>query len=377
MPRVVGRQPVRVEVGRQRRRGEVLDDAVLHDLHRGRREAPHGPPRPGVDESFDLLEPAMTVPPQCPDHTSGEVSAGRSRDVRVEGPVTAVVLGDVRVLPRRDAERVEVALRDAEPGREVVVGVDGRDGGDEAHRPLVQRAGWLAIGVAFDAPVPRVRRVVRDTRQLKRARVDPRAVAVSVRQEHRTVGHDGVERLLRRRPAREHVHVPTAAQDPRRVRVGRRVLRDHPLVRVEDVELGQVAAEHLEAATGRMDMCVLEARQQHATSQIDDLGVRIHPGPDVSVGADGDDRAGLHGDRRRPAAGRIHRVDGAVDEHQICRTVRVTHVVDPPPVRSRRSIPVRRAPRARGGRRSNSRASRPASSARAVAQGLPRIRCRG
>ena len=300
--RVVGGQPVRIQVGRQGGRREVLDHAVLHDLHRGRREAPHGPSCPGVDESLDLLEPAVTVPPQCPDDTSGEFSAGRCRDVRVEGPVTTVVLGDVRVLPRRDAERVEVALRDSEPGRVVLVRVDGSDRRDEAHRSLVQRARGLAIGGAFDAPVPRVRRVARDARQLQRARVDPRAVSVTVRQERRTIGDDGVERLLRRCPAGEHVHVPAAAEDPRRVGVGRRVLRDHPLVRVEDVELGQVAAEHLETAPRRVDVRVLESGQQHASGEVHHLGVRAAPRANVLVGADRDDRAALHGHRRSPSS---------------------------------------------------------------------------
>ena len=82
--------PVRVEVRRQRRRREVLDDAVLHDLHAGRREPPHASPRPGVDQPFDLLEPAMTVPPERPDHTSGELAVVGRRDVRIEGPIAAV-----------------------------------------------------------------------------------------------------------------------------------------------------------------------------------------------------------------------------------------------------------------------------------------------
>ena len=250
---------VGVEVGRQRRRGEVLDDAVLHDLHARRREPSDRGACAGVHESLDLLEAAVPIPPERPDHPGGELTVVRRAHVRVQRAI-AVVDPDDRVLPRGDAERVEVRLRDAEPGRVVLVGVDRRDGGDEAHRALVQRARRLAVGVAFDAPVPRVRRVARDPGELQRARVDPRAVSVTVRQERRPVGDDRIQRFLRRRAAGEDVHVPSAAQDPRRVRVGRRVLRDDPLVRVQDVDLGEVAAEHLEAAAGRMDVGVLESR---------------------------------------------------------------------------------------------------------------------
>ncbi len=63
---VVRRHAVRIEVRRQRGRGEVLDDAVLHDLHARRREASDRGARTGIHESLDLLEAAVADPTTAP-----------------------------------------------------------------------------------------------------------------------------------------------------------------------------------------------------------------------------------------------------------------------------------------------------------------------
>ena len=211
-------------------------------------------------------------------------------------------------------------------------------------------------------------------RELTQAPCPSRLVRIAGRSD--TIG---VERFLGRRPAGEDVHVPTAAQDPRRVGVGRGVVRD-------DASVSRRASRSRSGCSGASPTrlpadgyahpgspaaaCVPPGRRPRCARP-------IHAWMSSPV-ADGHDRARLHGNRTGPAAGRVDRVHGAVDEHQIGRSVRVAHAVVPPLVESGRSIlRLTRAPRAPGGRRSNSRASRRASSARGAAQALPRTRCRG
>ena len=91
-----------------------------------------------------------------------------------------------------------MVLRDAQPGELLR---RARSAGSRwptrSPRTLVQGAGGVAVGLALDATVGRVRRGRGDARELERAGVDPDAVAVAVREVRRTVGHDAVEHLPR------------------------------------------------------------------------------------------------------------------------------------------------------------------------------------
>ena len=61
-----------VEVGIEHPGGEVLGDAVLHDLHRRRPETAVVAARAPLDELVDLLGAPLAVPPQGCDHSGSE-----------------------------------------------------------------------------------------------------------------------------------------------------------------------------------------------------------------------------------------------------------------------------------------------------------------
>ena len=82
---------------------------------------------------------------------------------------------------------------------------------NEAHGAFLQRPDRVAVGVAFDATVERVRRRVVDAADLEGLGVDPGTVTVAVGKERGPVGDDGVERRRRRQPSRERVHRPASA----------------------------------------------------------------------------------------------------------------------------------------------------------------------
>ncbi len=135
-------------------------------------------------------------------------------------------------------------------------------------------------------------------------------------------------------------------------------------VLVAGVEVVQIALQPVHTAADRVDVRVLEPRHQHPSAEVDDLRRRVDLVADVVVGADGHDPSVLDRDGARAGPRRIHRVHGAVHEGQLGRA-------------HRRSIAVRRARRGRGGPRSSSRGSRPASTGPVPGQALRRTRCRG
>ncbi len=228
-----------------------------------------------------------------------------------------------RVLPRRDAERVQVRLaRAAAPRPSRPRSGGGARSLDEAHRALVQRAGGLALGVALDPTVGGIGRVAGDPSRLQRAGVHPGAVAVAVRQEDRPIGHQPVEHVLRRRAAGEHVHRPAAAEDPRHVGVRGGVLGDQPLVVGQRARVVERALEQVEAAGHRVHVRVLEPGEQHPAAEVDHLGAGADQVGDGVVGADGDDPFALDRNRSGPPPGRVHRVHGAVREDQVGVPVR-------------------------------------------------------
>jgi hypothetical protein len=78
----------------------------------------------------------------------------------------------------------------------------------------------------------------------------------------------------------------------------------------------KVAAEPTDAAVERMDVRVLEAWNEQAAVEGDDPRPRPDPRRDIALAADGEDPAGLDGDRFSPRTSRIDRVDVAAPEDE-------------------------------------------------------------
>ena len=278
--------------------------------------------------------------PRCRSHHSAPTTRAVRRPSAASGAIRLQRRrGHPRVLPPRDAQRVQVALRLEDrvlplPARRRRddVGVEG------VRRTLVQAAGRVAVVVALDAAVPRVRRVAGDAAQLQRPAVDPRPVHVLVEQEHRTVGHDRVEVLLARKAAREALHRPAAAEDPRLVRVLVGVPRDH-------VEVG-VAAEHVvepdptQVPTGerRVHVAVLEPGEHQPAGGPHHAGARPRERDDVGGVAERADAVAGHRHPGRPAAaGQSH---AGIGHHEVGRD----HPAHQPIRRAARSVMTSVAP---------------------------------
>ena len=298
--------------------GEVLDHAVLHDLHAGGAVAPAARPLARVDQLIDLLQITRAVPPQRAHHARGERTARGQRRIDVAGVGEGgIAVADDRVLPRGDAERVQVLLRQQDAALDVG-GHVGRDVSlDERHRSFLQRALRLARCVPLDPPVDGVGRRSVDAREAQRGAVHPRRMAVPVRQEHRPIRHHGVEHGAVGYAAGEDVHGPSAAQDPRLVGMRVGVCADQLDVAVRRMDLAEVAPQAVETAATRVDVRVLEPRQQRASGQVDRLGRRSADLADPIVRADGHDPAASNGHRLRLGVGRVDRVHRAVHERQV------------------------------------------------------------
>src|SRR4029077_2868704 len=96
-------------------------DAVRHELHAVRPERAAGAAARPLHELVDLFEAALVLPPERALDACGEpASLGRAG---VDG---LVPLGDDRVLPGGDPERMQMDLGDPEALEELGV-ADGRD----------------------------------------------------------------------------------------------------------------------------------------------------------------------------------------------------------------------------------------------------------
>ncbi len=222
---IVARVTVPVFVWRKHRGREVLRDAVLHDLDARRGEATSAKRGPAVYQLGYLLEPARAIPPQRPHNASGKRPLCTESEISGAGVTHVRVVPYYRVLPRGDTKRVQVLLRHEQCTHAFVERGVGDEVADHLHRALVERSGWLAIDVPFDAAVAWVRRGGGDSGQFERSRVDPRAMRITVEQEHRAVGDRGIQQAGGWGAARERRHRPSAANDPLEFWVGRRVPR--------------------------------------------------------------------------------------------------------------------------------------------------------
>lgn len=130
------------------------------------------------------------------------------------------------------------------------------------------------------------------------------------------VGYGGVEQVPGRGAALEGVHGPAAAGDPSTVGVAVGVGAyggDGGRCRtgVREVALG-----HLQSGGDRVDVGVLEAGDEQAACEVDDLRPRADELADLVV-ADGGDPVAGDGDRGGTGAGRVHREDGAAGEDEV------------------------------------------------------------
>ncbi len=203
---------------------------------------------------------------------------------------------------------------------------------DQAHRALVQRAAGGTGRIALDPPVRGVGRLAGDAGERERTGVDPGTVSVTVRQERRAIGHDGVEVLCRRCASGERRHLPSAPEDPLVVRVRGRIPGDPVEVLLAGGQSGQIAAEHVQPAPHRVHVRVLETGHQQSAGEVDHLGLRPDQRRDVVPHRA--DEPVRHGDRVRRGArgiGEEHPPSAhATREDQIC----VSHPQPPAIVRA-------------------------------------------
>jgi hypothetical protein len=161
---VGGRRAVGAEIRLQDSRCEVLDHAVLHDLHRGGPEPAHRAPCSFRHQLVDLFLATVPVPPQGCDDPGGEVAPAGHRGIGTERVVRAT---DDGVLPRGDAERVQVPLGHPEPLLPLRLRDRGHELVHEVHGPFVQGARGLAGFIPFDPSVGRIGGLPGDAGQLQ------------------------------------------------------------------------------------------------------------------------------------------------------------------------------------------------------------------
>ena len=319
MPRT---SPVLLQIRLQHHGGVILHDAVLHDLD-----------GPGIDLSrgvllaqaldvLDLLEPLVALPPDRSHHVQAELAAAIERLVGLE-----LVFVHRSILNAGDAIAVQQLDRIAQRFLALGSGHRGLHLGYQLSRAFLQAAdGRAGLGIAIDAPIRRIRRLVGDARDLERLRVDPSGVAVRAREVDGAVGDDRVEQFAFRHAARpECGHQPAAAGDPGLLRVRIRVFLDRGDVLVGGSQAVEIAGIGLEAGADRMDVRILKPRQQHAAFQIDDARRRPDVRLQVLVGPDVDDAALADRNGLCPAARSVHGIDRAILQCEIRRRVgRVT-----------------------------------------------------
>ncbi len=211
--------------------------------------------------------------------------------------------------------QIELALE--QPLSHLSVGRLGRETTDQVRGPFVEGSRRLPVGGAFDPAVRRIGGILRHSGALERERAHPHAVPVPVGQVHTPAGYDCVEQLLHGCSAREGVHRPTSPEDPFTFGVRLGVGLDGEQVVLLRRQIVQVALEHVEPAAHRVHVGVLEAGNQHASREVDDIGGRADVGPDVGVGAHRDDAAAAHRDGSSPRASRVDRVDRTVHERNV------------------------------------------------------------
>jgi hypothetical protein len=294
---VLGRAPVRVEVGLEHRGGVGLGHPVEHHLDAGGAEPPGLPGLPPPEQVGELVQAAVPFPPQRPDHVGQQPPGLGGPQVGGHVVPLARVAADDGVLPAGDAQGQQVVLGGGEPGVHVLVGSLRQQPGHQVRGALLERAGRLAAGVALDPAVGGIGGRGVDAGQPQRGGVDPGAVPVPVGEERGPAAGHGVQRLAAGQAAGEGFHRPPAPGDPVQVRVGPGVPVDDGQVVRGGHAVPQVAAAQLAARVHRVHVGVDEAGQQRPAAQVD----QADPGQALAAAA-----SGAGGD----LAGRPHRGDG-------------------------------------------------------------------
>ena len=289
---VVGAVPVRVEVGVEHRGRVGLADAVLHDLDAGGAHPGLGRPAAALDELGHLLQAALAVPPQGQHHLGGEPAGPVRVEVGVQGVEHPEALADQGVLPADDADGVQVPLRGQQPGHQLVLGrpwARGRRRGPSrpraAHRsgvPSGPRSIRPSAGSGVCASMP----------ASSRARVLTHAEWWS--RLGRKTGRSGHARSSRSAvgtpPGKASIDQPPPVTHGRSG-CSRGVRRDPLDVLLDGAEVGEVAQVQLGAGLHRVDVRVVEGRQQPASGEALDPGAGADEVGDVVVAADAGDRA--------------------------------------------------------------------------------------
>lgn len=98
----------------------------------------------------------------------------------------------------------------------ILLPVAGRDqAGHQIHRAVNEHTRRTSLGIADEATARRIRRLLRDPRQLQRAPIHPRGVPVHARQIHGMLRRDPIENLMRGKVLPwPFILIPSSTEDP-------------------------------------------------------------------------------------------------------------------------------------------------------------------
>ncbi len=189
---------------------------------------------------------------------------------------------------------------------------------DHRVRARDQHAGRVAGGVTLDLAARRVRGVLGVAHRAQGGAVEQRAV-VQVQDEDRRVGRGGVDLVQGRHAALGELELAPAAHHahPLRMRRARRLVLQHAQ-RVG--KRGHAFPAQLEvviqAAADQVQVGVVQARDDGAAVEVDDLAAFGTVAHDIVGIADGQEAAVADGDRAGLGLGAVHGVEAAVEQNQ-------------------------------------------------------------
>ena len=193
-----------------------------------------------------------------------------------------------------------------------------RDFVDVVHGGVFQRAGGIALSIVHDNAAGRVGRLGRDACQPKRDRVGQCHVAVVTETNTGVSGVSGSIKSLVGMAAGVHLvssQSPLVTHSPLGV-----FLACSPMRRANSAALVASLSSHAverKAAIDKVDVGVIEARQQQFSGCVDCAGVGAVPGLDIGVGADRHDPVAQHRNRLGGGMVFVHRPDFGVADDEI------------------------------------------------------------
>ena len=194
--------------------------------------------------------------------------------------------------------------------------------GNEGHRRFFENACRCAVGIAIDRAAGRIRRRLRDPRELERERVRDAVMAHRMRQPYRVFRGDCIEvRSVDVASFRELALVPSMALYPTAVFEHFTLLVDHAgnVVDAFRVWVAQVEqVQEVGSTPGTMAMSVQKSRRRGLAAQVDALGLRTGQRLDLGVRADGHDATVPDRDRLGHAVVSVDGNNVAVHQNAIC-----------------------------------------------------------